>query len=85
MEGDSNWVDSLRCERQNSEKNWWVALLLSAFAGFVGADRFYLGRGDLGVLKLITLGGFVMWWLFDLVLLLSGGMKDVYGRKVVRH
>ncbi len=82
METNAGWVGALSHERRQSEKNWWVALLLSAFFGCIGADRFYLGRGDLGVLKLITIGGFVIWWAFDFILLLCGRMEDGAGRKV---
>jgi TM2 domain-containing membrane protein YozV len=80
MAESNHWVNQLRSQRENSDKNWATALLLSIFAGFLGADRFYLGRADLGILKLITMGGLSFWWVADIVLLLFGRMKDANGR-----
>lgn len=51
-------------------KNRIVALLLSFFFGFLGLDRFYLGKIKTGILKLITIGGFGIWWFIDAALLL---------------
>lgn len=73
---------SLRRERGLSSRNWNTALLLSILLGFVGADRFYVGRTGLGILKLVTLGGYFVWWVVDVVLLLQGGMKDDLGKLV---
>ncbi len=41
-----------------ARKNKLTAILLSLFTGGLGIDRFYLGYTKLGVVKLLTLGGF---------------------------
>lgn len=51
--------------------NWIFALLMSIFFGTLGVDRFILGHIGLGLLKLITMGGFGIWWLIDLILIAS--------------
>lgn len=51
-------------------KNRILALLLAFFFGFLGLDRFYLGKIKTGILKIITLGGFGIWWFIDATLLL---------------
>lgn len=51
-------------------KNRIFALLLALLFGFLGLDRFYLGKIKTGILKLITLGGFGIWWCIDATLLL---------------
>lgn len=51
--------------------NWIVALLMSIFFGTLGVDRFILGHIWLGILKLITFGGFGIWWLVDVILIAS--------------
>lgn len=48
-----------------------VAFILSFFLGGLGIDRFYVGDVLLGVLKLITCGGFGIWWLVDLFLIMG--------------
>ncbi len=42
-----------------------ITMILSWALGFLGADRFYQGQVGLGVLKLITFGGALIWWLID--------------------
>ncbi len=41
-------------------------LLYSILGGWFGLDRFLQGQVGLGILKLITCGGFYIWWLIDM-------------------
>lgn len=65
---------------QSDSKSFLVTAMLSFFLGGLGIDRFYLGKIGTGVLKLITSGGFLIWALVDLILILTGNMKDKAGR-----
>jgi TM2 domain-containing membrane protein YozV len=62
-----------------SEKDWIVTLVIAVVLGGLGIDRFYAGSIGLGVLKLITLGGFGLWWLIDIILLVTGNYNDGNG------
>ena len=68
----------------DKQKSWRVALLLSLFLGFLGIDRFYIGRIRSGIVKLVTLGGFGAWWLSDFILIASDYRKDARGQPL-RH
>jgi TM2 domain-containing membrane protein YozV len=51
--------------------NWTVIIWLSFFLGILGVDRFVMGKIWTGILKLITLGGLGIWYLIDLILIMS--------------
>lgn len=55
------------------------ALLLCCFLGYFGIHRFYTGYKRIGFIQLLTLGGFGLWWLIDLVSLCFNTYKDKYG------
>jgi hypothetical protein len=54
--------------------------MFSWLLGFLGVDRFYLGKVGTGVVKLLTVGGLGIWWLIDLILTLAGVQRDKEGR-----
>ena len=64
-------------------KPFTTTLILSIFLGGLGIDRFYLGYTLLGILKLITGGFFGIWWIIDIVLILTRKMTDSDGRTLV--
>lgn len=59
-----------------------VTLIISFLVGEFGIDRFYLGQIGLGILKLITCGGFGIWWLIDLFLVM-GETKEQNARRLM--
>ena len=59
-----------------SDKKRITALILCMFFGWFGFHRFYVNKFATGVLMMFTMGGFGMWILVDLILLLSERFKD---------
>jgi len=65
-----------------SEKRVLPAALLCFFLGIFGAHRFYVGKIGTGFLQLCTIGGLGIWWLIDMILILTGSFRDSDGRKI---
>ena len=65
-----------------SEKSRGVALALATLLGPFGAHRFYVGKIGTGLLQLVTLGGLGIWWLVDLIMLVSGEFRDKEGNRI---
>jgi len=65
-----------------SEKNWLVTLLLCFFLGGLGAHRFFVGKIGTGIVMLVTLGGFGIWSLIDLIVIIIGKFKDSEGNLI---
>ena len=53
-----------------------TAILLCFFLGSLGIHRFYLGYTIIGVIQLLTFGGFLIWVIVDLIRLIIGSLKD---------
>jgi hypothetical protein len=71
---------SLAKAQTASEKEWLITLLLCIFLGGLGVHRFYTGHIAIGVIQLLTGGGCGIWWLIDIIMILTGGYKDSDGR-----
>lgn len=67
------------------EKSFLATWLFALLLGFFGVDRFYLGKVGTGILKLITFGGVGIWWLIDIIMVLSGTQRDKDGRRLAEH
>ena len=68
------------------QREWWVALLLATLpplTGLCGLHRFYTGHIAIGIIQLLTFGGCGIWQLIDIILLVSGGIRDVDGNPLV--
>jgi hypothetical protein len=65
-----------------SERRALTTGLLCLLVGVFGAHRFYVGKHATGFLMLVTLGGFGIWWLIDLIMLVTGQFRDKEGRRV---
>jgi len=70
-------------QQENSgRKSQMVAIILSIFVGWLGVDRFYLGLIGTGIIKLLTLGGWGIWWLIDVILIATNKLKDKEGESL---
>jgi len=68
----------------SSDKSRGVAFVLALVLGVFGAHRFYAGKVGTGLLQLGTLGGLGIWYLYDVILVASGGFRDKEGRLISR-
>jgi TM2 domain-containing membrane protein YozV len=60
-------------------KSQVIALILVLVVGGLGIHRFYLGYTWQGIVQLLTAGGCGIWWLIDLIRIITGDLKPKDG------
>lgn len=65
--------------KDGSGKSQIIALVLVLVLGGLGIHRFYLGYTGIGIIQLLTVGGFGIWALIDLIRIITGGLKPKDG------
>ena len=60
-------------------KSQIITLLLCIIVGFLGIHRFYLGYTSIGIIQALTFGGCLVWWIVDIILVLSGNLGPADG------
>jgi len=68
-------MEELSSPAASGGTNQVTALLLCIFLGVLGIHRFYLGYIWQGIVQLLTLGGFLIWWIIDLVRIITGELQ----------
>ena len=74
----------LNSSTTTSTTDWLTLFLLTFFVGVLGVHRFYVGKIGTGFLMLLTLGGLGVWFLVDLILVVSGQFTNKDGQKIPR-
>ena len=74
----------LNSSTTTSTPDWLTLFLLTFFVGVLGVHRFYVGKIGTGFLMLLTLGGLGVWFLVDLILVVTGQFTNKDGQKIPR-
>ena len=68
--------ENLALETPSSRIDWGL-FIWCYFLGFLGVHRFILGDTWIGIIQLLTFGGLYIWWIIDLVKILTGKLYQI--------
>ncbi len=68
----------------STDKGLLPVFLLCFLGGGLGLHRFYVGKTGSGILMVVTFGGLGIWWLIDLIKILSKSFEDAGGNKITQ-
>jgi len=77
-------MQNAKTKKFPGQRHFLAVFFISFMWGTFGVDRMYLGKWGTGILKLVTFGGFGIWVLVDLVLIMAGTMRDKQGREMLQ-
>lgn len=84
MQPETAATQPVKTKRISRQRHYLAVFFLSFMWGTFGVDRFYLGKWGTGILKLVTFGGFGLWVIVDLILIMGGYMRDKQGREMLQ-
>lgn len=65
------------------QRHFLITFFFSFMWGTFGIDRIYMGYIGTGIIKLLTFGGFGIWTIIDLFVIMAGAMKDKQDRDML--
>jgi TM2 domain-containing membrane protein YozV len=81
--GVSSKISALHKPAMATQKSATATLILCLIFGMFGAHRFYVSKIGTGLLMLVTGGGFGLWFLIDLILIVTNKFEDKQGNALV--
>jgi len=84
MQPETNTTHLVKTKKFPRQRHFLAVFFISFMWGTFGADRMYLGKWGTGILKLVTFGGFGLWVIVDIILIMAGTMRDKQGREMLQ-
>ena len=84
MQSDTAITQPLKTKRISKQRHFLAVFFISFMWGTFGVDRMYLGKWGTGILKLVTFGGFGLWVVVDIILIMTGAIRDKQGREMLQ-